>query len=62
MEKDEDMQGTLVTVDQAAEFLHVSRQTIYRHIGDGKIESVKIRGCRRILYDSLLKLIKPKKQ
>ena len=48
----------LMTVDQAASFLQVTPQTIYRYLRDGDLESVKFKGSRRIYYDSLLKLAK----
>ena len=44
----------LYTVKQAAEFATVSASTIYRVIAEGKLETVKIRGCTRILGTVLL--------
>ena len=43
----------LYTVKQAAEFATVSASTIYRDIADGKLGTVKVRGCTRILGTAL---------
>lgn len=40
--------SSLLTVPQAAAVLGVSRSTIYRLIDSGALETLQIRGCRRI--------------
>lgn len=38
----------LLTIPQAADLLAVSRSTVYRLIDDGRLETVHVRGIRRI--------------
>lgn len=38
----------LLTIPQAAQTLAVSRSTVYRLIADGALETVRVRGIRRI--------------
>jgi excisionase family DNA binding protein len=46
--------GRSVTIDQAAELLHVSRRTIYNRIRDGKVLTIRtIGGSQRVLLSSL---------
>jgi excisionase family DNA binding protein len=46
--------GRSVTIDQAAELLHVSRRTIYNRIRDGKLLTIRtIGGSQRVLLSSL---------
>ena len=46
--------GRSVTIDQAAELLHVSRRTIYNRIRDGKLQTIRtIGGSQRVLVSSL---------
>lgn len=45
-------QGELMTVQDAAERLAVSRWMIYRLIWDQKVKSVQIGRCRRIVRKS----------
>jgi excisionase family DNA binding protein len=46
--------GRSVTIDQAAELLHVSRRTIYNRIRDGKLQTIRtIGGSQRVLLSSL---------
>ena len=46
--------GRSVTIDQAAELLHVSRRTIYNRIRDGKLQTIRtIGGSQRVLMSSL---------
>ena len=46
--------GRSVTIDQAAELLHVSRRTIYNRIRDGKLLTIRtIGGSQRVLVSSL---------
>ena len=46
--------GCSVTIDQAAELLHVSRRTIYNRIRDGKLQTIRtIGGSQRVLMSSL---------
>jgi excisionase family DNA binding protein len=39
--------------DEAARLLRCSRQTVYRLLGDGELQSFKIRGSRRVLTQSI---------
>ena len=41
-------QSILYTVPQAAEQLQVSRSTLYRLIASGELETLTVRGTRRI--------------
>lgn len=50
------MDRLLVTIDESAAALSVSRRTIYRLIDAGKLEAINIGGCRRIPVTSLHKL------
>ena len=46
--------GRSVTIDQAAELLHVSRRTIYNRIRDGKLQTIRtIGGSQRVLMTSV---------
>jgi excisionase family DNA binding protein len=46
--------GRSVTIDQAADLLHVSRRTIYNRIRDGKLLTIRtIGGSQRVLVSSL---------
>jgi excisionase family DNA binding protein len=46
--------GRSVTIDQAAELLHVSRRTIYNRIRDGKLLTIRtIGGSQRVLLSSV---------
>ena len=46
--------GRSVTIDQAAELLHVSRRTIYNRIRDGKLQTIRtIGGSQRVLLSSV---------
>jgi excisionase family DNA binding protein len=46
--------GRSVTIDQAAELLHVSRRTIYNRIRDGKLLTIRtIGGSQRVLVSSV---------
>ena len=46
--------GRSVTIDQAANRLHVSRRTIYNRIRDGKLQTIRtIGGSQRVLIASL---------
>jgi excisionase family DNA binding protein len=49
--------GRSVSIDQAAELLHVSRRTIYNRIRDGRLATIRtIGGSQRVLLDSLNEL------
>jgi excisionase family DNA binding protein len=49
--------GRSVSIDQAAELLHVSRRTIYNRIRDGRLVTIRtIGGSQRVLLDSLNEL------
>jgi excisionase family DNA binding protein len=43
----------LMTVQQAADELAVSRWSVYRLIWDGRVQSVQVGRCRRIVRQSL---------
>ena len=46
--------GRSVTIDQAAELLHVSRRTIYNRIREGRLQTIRtIGGSQRVLLSSL---------
>ena len=46
--------GRSVTIDQAADLLHVSRRTIYNRIREGKLQTIRtIGGSQRVLLSSL---------
>ena len=46
--------GRSVTIDQAAELLHVSRRTVYNRIRDGKLLTIRtIGGSQRVLLSSV---------
>ncbi len=46
--------GRSLTIDQAAELLHVSRRTVYNRIRDGKLETIRtIGGSQRVLLRSV---------
>jgi excisionase family DNA binding protein len=46
--------GRSVTIDQAAELLHVSRRTIYNRIREGKLVTIRTPGgSQRVLLSSL---------
>jgi excisionase family DNA binding protein len=52
------MEKALLRVGEAAEFLSVSRWTIYRWLEEGKLEGTKLgRGSLRIFRASLEKLV-----
>lgn len=49
-----DNQATeFITVQDAADRLKVSRWTVYQLMWDCQLQSVKVRGCRRIIRQSL---------
>ena len=46
--------GRSVTIDQAAEMLHVSRRTVYNRIRDGKLLTIRtLGGSQRVLVSSV---------
>lgn len=49
--------GRSVSIDQAAQLLHVSRRTIYNRIRDGRLATIRtIGGSQRVLVESLYSL------
>jgi len=40
-------------IDEVAQYLGISRRTVYRLIEEQKLEAVKIRGCSRVRWDDL---------
>lgn len=48
--------GRSVSLDQAAQLLHVSRRTIYNHIKDGRLATIRTYGSQRVLVQSLAAL------
>jgi excisionase family DNA binding protein len=40
--------GGLLTITEAATFLKISRGKLYQLLASGKLEGVKIDGCRRV--------------
>jgi excisionase family DNA binding protein len=57
MQIEKDVPATF-TVEDAAKILAVSRSQVYVLIKTGEIESVKIRGSRRITENQLVRYIK----
>ena len=53
-----DIEGGVITVPDAAEFLSVSKPSIYKMVSDGKLRAVKICGSQRILRRDVLDLVK----
>ena len=52
------MDKALLRVEEAADFLAVSRWTIYRWVEEGRLEGTKIgRGSLRVFFHSIEKLI-----
>jgi len=46
--------GRSVSLDHAAELLGVSRRTIYNHIRDGRLQTIRtLGGSQRVILDSL---------
>ena len=45
--------GRSVSLDQAAQLLRVSRRTIYNHIRDGRLATIRTYGSQRVLVESL---------
>lgn len=52
----------ICTPEQVADYLGVSRNTIYRWCADGDIPSIKVRKVRRIKKSSLMKWIEKREQ
>ncbi|MFQ5840215.1 MAG: helix-turn-helix domain-containing protein [Candidatus Methylomirabilales bacterium] len=40
-------------IEEVAQYLGISRRTVYRLIEEEKLEAVKIRGCSRVRWDDL---------
>lgn len=45
--------GRSVSLEQAAQLLRVSRRTIYNHIRDGHLITIRTYGSQRVLVESL---------
>jgi excisionase family DNA binding protein len=45
--------GRSVSLEQAARLLRVSRRTIYNHIRDGHLTTIRTYGSQRVLVESL---------
>jgi excisionase family DNA binding protein len=45
--------GRSVSLEQAARLLRVSRRTIYNHIRDGHLVTIRTYGSQRVLVESL---------
>jgi excisionase family DNA binding protein len=45
--------GRSVSLEQAARLLQVSRRTIYNHIRDGRLTTIRTYGSQRVLVESL---------
>lgn len=48
----------MFTPKQVAQILNVSRSQVYVLLKAGELESVSIRGCRRVTEDQLIRYIK----
>ena len=46
--------GRSVSLEQAARLLRVSRRTIYNHIRDGHLTTIRTYGSQRVLVESLV--------
>lgn len=54
----EKIQMELFTINEVArDYLKVSRTTVYRLIAEASLETVEVRGCRRVTKDSLSKYV-----
>ena len=40
-------------IDEVAQYLGISRRTVYRLIEEEKLDAVKIRGCSRVRWEDL---------
>lgn len=47
------------SVEEAMQILEVNRDTIYRYLGNGKLDSIKIGKRHKILKSSLEEFFKP---
>jgi excisionase family DNA binding protein len=45
-----------VSIDQAAQLLHVSRRTVYNRIKQGRLKTERVGRARRVLMSSLYEL------
>lgn len=52
--------GRSVSIDQAADFLNVSRRTIYYRIRQGRLHTIRtLGGSQRVLVESLQQIPRP---
>lgn len=58
MKEHEILNKLLYTVNEAAELLSISRATVYRMICARELESVPVRGSRRIPREALLRYVR----
>ena len=47
----------LLTIPESAESLRVSRSTVYRLVAEGQIETIFVRGVRRVRPEALKRYI-----
>ncbi len=59
---EQDMPEQFYTIEQVAEMLQVTRQSIYNFMADGRLESYKFGRARRIAAESLQRFIQASKQ
>ena len=52
-----DKNPMLLTIPESAASLRVSRSTIYRLIAEGQIETISVRGVRRVRPEALKRFI-----
>lgn len=58
-----EVEHMLITPQEAAEYLSISRSTIYRLLAQGELECVQISGgCKRIDRADLMRFIEERKQ
>lgn len=52
---------SLLTVDQAADYLHLSASSIRSYIRQGKLRAFRVAGLRKVLipHEEMLKLLEP---
>lgn len=52
------MRREAVSITEAAKLLSVSRWTIWRLVREGKLETFRVRGCRRIPMRQIQQLVR----
>jgi len=50
------------TVPEVAEYLRVSRPTVYKLMNDGALQSIRVAGARRIPWEAVTELVESQLQ